>query len=349
MSNKNSRVVVLRSPDIIDSEAADWLSRLDSGELSQDDRRALREWLAQDPQHKLALKDMAAMWHDMDFLLNPVSGSRNEQGENKIGLLASMVALWGIKRPVMVMMSLMCVLGFVLWSSPDHKVTENAFYATAIGKQQLELLSDGSRAHLNTNSVIEVEFTKRLRVVRLMQGEAMFDVVHDPSRPFVVYAGNRVVQAIGTAFVVRLESENIYVAVTDGQVQLSKREESLAQNSTTAVGEQEVVLVSKGEGVKVHDGVSGSAPKPVDTNEFNRRLSWTRGQLVFENERLEQVIKEISRYVPRKIVIEDPELRDIRISGRFALGDTEALLEAMEVSFDIETRHRENEVIYISR
>ena len=145
----------------------------------------------------------------------------------------------------------------MLWSNL-YVPTEYTVRTTEIGGQHLQTFSDGSTAHLNTNSVIEAEFTREARIVRLMQGEALFDVAHDPSRPFIVYVGNRAVQAIGTTFVVRIESENIHVAVTDGQVQLSKREK--ATDEVLQPEPQEVVLVSKGEGVKVNN--KAPLPKP---------------------------------------------------------------------------------------
>ena len=80
---------------------------------------------------------------------------------------------------------------------------------------------------------------------------------------------------------------------------------------------------------------------------MERRFSWLNGQLVFRNEKLQQVIKEISRYVPAQIVIDDPELKEMRISGRFTIGDTDALLEAIEVSFNVHASHT-GHVIHLS-
>lgn len=339
MTTKDSQVVPLRSADIIDSEAADWLTLLDRGDLSKNDRQALKQWLAQDPEHAVALNTMATMWREMDFVLN-------DQHEEALVSSPFWERFTFGRMAAVATMCLVCTLGVMLWSNL-YVPTEYTVRTTEIGGQHLQTFSDGSTAHLNTNSVIEAEFTREARIVRLMQGEALFDVAHDPSRPFIVYVGNRAVQAIGTTFVVRIESENIHVAVTDGQVQLSKREK--ATDEVLQPEPQEVVLVSKGEGVKVNNKAPLPKPQPIADEELSRQLSWSRGQLVFDNERLEKVIKEVSRYVPNKIIIEDPELRDVRISGRFALGDTDALLEAIEVSLSIQTKHVKNQEIRLSR
>jgi transmembrane sensor len=267
---RDSQIVMLRSADIIDGEAADWLTKLDCGELTKKDRIALKKWLAQDPCHGVALNNMAAMWRDMDFLLNDVSLEEPEP-------LRIMERLSLARGAAAFAVCLMCTLGLILWSGFTIP-TEQAVYTTAIGKQHLQELNDGSSALLNTNSVIETDFTRDSRIVRLMQGEALFDVAHDPSRPFIVYVGDRAVKAIGTTFVVRIESENIHVSVTDGQVQLSKRE--VVTHDWSPPKSQEVILVSKGEWVETNSTTAIPEAQTIENEEFNRRLSWSQGRLI---------------------------------------------------------------------
>ena len=154
---------------------------------------------------------------------------------------------------------------------------------------------------------------------------------------------------IGTKFVVRLTSENIVVTVTDGQVQLTKRQRtgSSASFSNMNKKEQEIIFLSEGEEIELGNQVEAPKIKELSDDEMERRFSWLSGQLVFRNEKLQQVIEEISRYVPAQIIIDDPELKDVRISGRFTIGDTDALLEAIEVSFNVHARHTDD-VIHLS-
>lgn len=344
--NKKSQVISLRSADIIENEASNWLAKLDSGNLSAEDRQALKHWLAQDPEHAHALKSLAAIWSDMDFLLNDLPETNTTSAPNIWSLFLSVKQV-----PIAVAAVFLCTIGLFLWMSNASVKTETSFYVTSVGMQLEQQFSDGSVAHLNTDSMIETEFSDSTRIVRLLRGEAMFDVAHDPDRPFIVYAGNREVKAVGTKFIVRLTSENIVVTVTDGQVQLTKRTESKSNSVSEQRGEQEqeAILVSEGEEVEVNDSIAVPQLKAIKTDELKRRLSWMTGQLVFKNERLEHVITEISRYVPNRIVIDDPGLRDVRISGRFEIGDTEALLEAIEVSFNVRANHIDDQVIHLSR
>jgi transmembrane sensor len=345
--NKQSQVVSLRTTEIIENEAADWLAKLDSGKMSSADRRALKVWLTRDPDHVHALKSLASIWSDMDFLLNefPVA---DKTGTPVLLSLLLRTKLRRTKQWSLALVTIfLCAIGLFVWMADQPVTTETAFYVTSVGKRQVEKFSDGSSVHLNTNSMIESDYSKSARIVRLLRGEAMFDVAHDSARPFIVFAGDSEIKAIGTKFVVRMTSENIVVTVTDGQVQLSKR--TKRSDTTVSTQEQEVTVVSEGEEAEVHDKIPTPQLKEIQDDELKRRLSWLDGQLIFNNERLEQVIKEISRYVPDRIIIDDAELRDVRISGRFVIGDTDALLEAIEVSFKVKADHVDDQIIHLSR
>jgi len=335
----DKQVVVLRNAEVIDREAAAWLTRLDRGDLSDAEQKSLKAWLAQDPSHLEALNDMACMWRDMDFLLNELP---NEQSEP-----ARISELFTIKPRVMaVAASLFFAVCMTLWANNFFSV-ERMVFTTDIGRQLTQDFSDGSSAQLNTNTVIEIEFTRNTRIVRLMRGEALFDVAHDPSRPFVVYAGDQAVKAIGTAFVVKIESEQIQVTVTEGQVQLSKRQDATHTNDLKT--SEESILISRGEWVNLDGKTSDPKPAVLEESEIDKKLSWSSGKLVFDNERLEDVIKEIARYVPNRIIIEDENLRNVRVSGRFSLGNTEALLEAIEVSLDLNATQIQDKKIRLHR
>jgi len=340
--NKESQIVSLRTAETIENEATDWLTRLDGGYLSASDRRALKEWLARDPEHARVLKSVASLWCEMDFLLNEFPELNKTESPGLLSLLLRTEYL-----PTALATALLCVVALFVWIENQPVPTEIAFLATGVGEQRVESFRDGSSAHLNTDSMVEVEYTESMRIVRLLRGEAMFDVTHDPARPFIVYAGDNEVKAVGTRFAVRITSENILVTVSDGKVQLSKRKK--VNRSAEVEKEQEAILVSEGEELEISDKAPKAELKKIHSDELQRRLAWTEGQLVFKSERLAQVIEEVSRYVPDRIIIDDPELSELRISGRFLIGDTEALLEAIEVSLNVQANHVDEKVIRLSR
>lgn len=335
---ERSRVIPLRTQETIEKEAADWLAKLDRGGLSQAERAELRTWLSQDQQHQSALKSYCSFWEEMNFFFNefPSSSTAGDARPDAVGLGLPRMSLTAKILPLVFASVFVLSIGLGLWFGTRLGPTQDSVYVTEVGVQKTEQLADGSKAHLNTNSVIQVEYSDSARIVRLLRGEAKFDVAHNPERPFIVFAGNQQVMAVGTEFVVRLVADNILVTVTDGKVRLSRSSEI----SDVPTGAQEAVLISEGEVVDFNmtDKSPPPEPKKASLQEMNRRLSWLERVLVFDNERLEDVVAEISRYVPDQIVIEDEELRSVRISGRFRIGDGKALLEAMKASFDVEEK-----------
>ena len=340
MSN-DKRVVSLRTPEHIENEASDWLVRLDGGNVSAADRKELKAWLAQDPAHAVALKSYATLWSDMDSLLNDLPDTADSPTPSAWhSMFAAQPAMRAMAAGVTI-----CAIGIVAWMNVQSTGPETAFYATNVGVQQVVELDDGSLAHINTNSIIETEFSDSQRKVRLLRGEVKFDVVHDMDRPFTVYAGDRVVEAVGTAFVVQMTSQdNIVVTVTDGRVKLTNRNGGTASAGSAS----EPVFVSKGEVAVVDDRRAMPDPVAVQVDELDRRLSWLDGQLVFREQTLDQVVDEVSRYTPVKIVIDDAELRDLRFGGRFNIGDTDAVLDAIEIKLLVRVRRADDQTIHLS-
>jgi transmembrane sensor len=342
--NNRSKVVPLRTINTIDHEASIWLVRLDDGNLSDESRKELKRWLSADPRHSIALKAMTCIWDDMDEVL--VTNDNENLPEN--------VTLWPILKPIFEPFLIAASISFIailIWFAMPVDVQKNS-YVTLVGQQLDATFDDGSVIHLNTNSRIETEFTHEKRIVKLIKGEALFDVAHDPNRPFIVYAGDRLVQAIGTKFVVHLESENIQVTVTDGKVKMSKvplnktLTDIKAINNTTI--QKDDVYIVKGEKVIVE---RDHPPKLTSIKQENmqRELSWLDGKLIFVNEELFDVIEEINRYIDIKIVLKDPSLHKIPISGRFDLADSEALIEAIALSFNMKPQRIDTNQVLLTK
>ena len=92
---------------------------------------------------------------------------------------------------------------------------------TSVGEQKVLSLADGSVIHLNTDSLVLVDFSDSRRDIHLLRGEAHFEVAHDEKRPFIVKVDNNTVTAVGTAFNVQITSANhLELLVTDGKILL---------------------------------------------------------------------------------------------------------------------------------
>ena len=342
--NSSNKVVPLHTSNSIDDEASLWLVRLDNGSLSRQAKKDFKAWLAVDKRHLVALKAMADVWNDMDEVLSMITDEGSSEN----------ISLWPILTPVFKPLMLAASVSFLavlLWLTVPEGVQKNS-YATVIGQQLDTTFADGSIIHLNTNTVIETEFSKDKRIIKLIQGEALFDVAHDPNRPFIVYAGDRLVQAIGTKFVVHIKSENIQVTVTDGKVKMSKVATdtplSDIKELNNTIAQADDVFIVKGEKVIANNNQTPILTH-IKTENLQRELSWLDGKLIFDNETLFDVIEEINRYLDITIVLKDPSLHALRMSGRFDLGDSEALIEAIELSFNIESQRIDSNKILLTK
>jgi len=231
-------------------------------------------------------------------------------------------------------------------------------YSTPIGGIASVPLSDGSHITLNTASEVRVELTPKERHIRLEEGEAFFDVAHDANRPFIVQVGKKRVIAVGTKFSVRREGNDVRVVVTEGKVRVEtgsaargegsselgrtpNQSEENAQGTayTRAVGPGEAFL-TPGSIASVGDDGIVIEQRPVA--EVQDDLSWRQGYLTFHDTSLADAVAEFNRYNTHQIVIEDPAVAAIRISGSFRALNYEAFVRVLDDGFAIHSRSSED-------
>ena len=328
--NSDDRVVALKSAEQIEDEAASWLMVLCREEPAREEVAAFQRWLSQNPRHQEAFKRLSAVWDDfgaltvLDDYAASVEAAVPQQGNGfgrrtMLGMAAS-VALAMIGGGAI----------YVNWSS--GKVQNEAFQ-TAIGEQETMQLSDGSNVYLNTNTEMVVEYSRRQRSVRLLRGEAHFDVEKDHRRPFEVEAGEQRVTAIGTAFTVRLDGRTkVEVVVEEGRVALSPNlpGNKPSDGEAVAITRQEITV----GGHAVSDGTDATITQMTPAD-IARKLSWRQGVLAYAGEPLRDVVADISRYTDIAIEISDPDLAARPIGGYFKVGDVEEMFESLELNFGV--------------
>ena len=330
----------------VNREACAWIAKLHDAELSPQDRAALREWMQKSPRHRAELRRMARRWGELNVLTElavPVEtpGLRN---------IAHFSPLQGLGRKAAAgFITGAALLVAVLWqqlSLSDREVPSSSIYATAIGEQRLVTLPDSSTALLNTNSQLTADYTAGFRNVHLIRGEAYFDVTPNSNRPFRVFADNRVVRAVGTAFSVRIKDRIIDVTVTEGSVQINTVRVTVDSRSPTIDEAGTPAVVSAGQSA-IFDEVLESI-ETIGHSEISRKLAWQEGLLRFSGEPLDEVVEEVSRYTPLSIVIVDSELRDLRIGGLFEVGETDRMFEALERSFGVHVEYIDKNLVHLS-
>jgi len=211
-------------------------------------------------------------------------------------------------------------------------------FATGHGEQRDILLDDGSKITLNVESSLDVMFTSAERRVRLGRGEGYFDVAKDPSaRPFVVDAGLTEVRVTGTRFSVRSSASSTDVIVAEGKVEVipDKRGQSPATPA-------KVELVP-GNALRFDRRESYIHVAAIDTE---AATAWRTGTIRFDNATVEDVIAEVNRYSSTPLVIESPDrVRDIRMSGAFRVGDTDAVRFVLKNGYGVESSAREGKIV----
>lgn len=337
--------------DKIELEAASWIAQLDSGTLSSTDKLALAEWMARSPKHAQILRQLANVWGGIDLALDDAILSK------KPTHLMSVIKAWGKGRPASFATAMTATFAIVLISSAflftrfdGHPSPELLVYSVGKGDSALQTLSDGSTVHLNTNTSLEVKYENDKRVVRLLRGEAYFDVEHDPDRPFRVIAGVGRVEAVGTAFSVKIDGEDIDVFVTEGKVRYDRLDQSLNPKVEPGTRKQKPSLapiyVKAGHSMEVDKNVQKIAM--LDTGTIDKELAWRQGEFKFSGDSLEYAVTEMNRYSERKIVITDPELFAKRITGTFKVEDIQLILEAVELTMGINVEYVKDDLIHLS-
>ena len=363
MSNHNdtqstdSNGAVLDFPDnkTVQTQASEWLAKLDAEQPSKNDLAAFKQWVNADNAHRIAFEEMVEFWDEMNILTQAVlprelaatdmlnAELMPEQASQRRPWYASMQTVMG--AAVLAIATVVTTLTLQLPST--------TIYTTGVGEQKTIQLADNSTVQLNTNSHLEVHYSDSTRRLTLSQGEAHFDVAHNPSRPFEVYAGQGLVRAIGTAFTVHIRKIDVEVIVTEGTVELDsavqpniETQVTVDQNPTAITAVKPTVKASAGSMLTYDKDLLNDVEIMV-ASQLEKQLSWREGLLVFKAEPLQKVVDEVSRYTQLKIIIPERSTREMKVGGLFKVGDTESLFEALREGFDIHVKEVSNNVVYL--
>lgn len=344
-----SNVVTISRDDERLEAANRWIVMVDEG-LSDDDRQALEAWLAEDPKNLSELLEAARVWDGTENLsrladLFPQAAARRRY---RPGLIPTAVAAGLIAATVSALFWLTDIFPREAESQPPHMAQNARAYETEVGEQSTALLSDGTVMVLNTNTRVAVTYTANARVLRLERGEIHIEVAEDPARPLSVMAGDRIVQARGTAFSVEITHDHkVEVVVTEGKVVVGIREADQAQGVAPPV-----ITQSSSNTVKAGEELLLGAPEeaitPVSAEDIEVKLSWREGSLIFRGEPLEEALTEVERYTTVEFVFLDEALKHRSVSGRYRAGDVEALLTVLRINFNITYEYSDDGRVLLS-
>ena len=324
----------------VHESAARHVLREQSSQSGIEDQRRLAEWLEGSPERLRAYEAVRKVCSDISHnaahpeimaMRSAALTFRERQTALRnlliaAGVAAAAVGLWfatlallpNLVKPPAEVVKAQTAGGNETTISPSI-----AIYRTQTGERSSVALPDGSAIVLDTASAVEVAYTNVERGVRLLHGQALFEVAKHQPLPFRVHAGSRIITAVGTRFDVRLfgspDTPTVRVALLEGAVNVTNANRASLETASMVAGE---VLQAP-----------PAAPMRVRPGNTEALASWESGVLVFNDRPLGEAVEEMNRYTTRPIVLADESSRDLRVSGVFHTSDPEHFAATIAETF----------------
>jgi transmembrane sensor len=326
-----------KPPEAAEAAAIWWATRrqLEPARFAND--AAFAAWLANDAN--------AQAWADFESRDRLVGSFATMPEIREMRLAALEVARnrarpsrgrWGIAAAIAA-----SLLGGLIWTgmpatTPNDPATiasaDVQRFATGVGQRRELILGDGSKVTLNTASLMEVRYSPERRDIRLLEGQAMFHVAKNPARPFVVSASDNRVTAFGTAFDVRIrQNGQVQILLVEGRVRVEPMNRQGLERLIPALGRTDLV-----PGQQLVADRSGAVE--LASVDVERETAWNRGVLIFRNDSVGDAVKEVNRYSAVKLVVDDPGLASLKISGVFPTASREDFIAALEALYPLAAR-----------
>ncbi|MEO6992839.1 MAG: FecR family protein [Lacunisphaera sp.] len=328
----------------IEQQAADWLVLHDHG-LSPAQREAFEQWMHASEQHAAVYAELEETWtligraHDASAAFTPSPSASTpitlERSKHRGTPL-----LW---------LAAAASVALCIYLAQPATPSVNNFTLTAsteVGGIRSLPLPDGSTLLLNTDSAVAVRFSPSERRVKLVRGEANFQVAKNPARPFIVSAGAIDVRAVGTAFDVRQRPGAVEVLVTEGKVRVddSVAGKSRLPASSANDGKESVLVAGERAYISLDSHQASAQVVAIAPAEISQVLAWQSHRLEFVATPLADMVVEFNRYNRRKLVIADPRLAARRFGGTFPAGDYEEFVRLLESDFGVVAERDQNEI-----
>lgn len=314
-----------------DEAAAAWLEILEKGGAPE--RKAFAAWLKESPSHVRAFLLMTALDIELDGVDSPKTHRIDPESAQVIDLRPAAPAtarpLPGFSRSRALLLA--ACLAFITFAGLLVNSITAHQYQTSVGEQRVVTLPDGSVVYLNTDSRIALDFSKEFREIRLVEGEALFKVAREPSRPFRVMTEDATIEAIGTQFNVRQDSAGTKVAVVEGKVRVADQQKPLVAGEEAAI-ERNAHSVNR------------------TAANLERTLSWRQRRLMFRTDTLADIAAEFNRYNrSTKIRVIGDVAGASRFSGVFDADDPESLAQVLQGNDRLIVDRANGEILIRSR
>ncbi len=303
--------------------AALWLARLQHDPSAEDDA-AFARWLAQSDANRLAWDRARDLW---DVFEDPqtddlLSHLRRDALSLRARPSAS-PAPWYLAAAsiaaVVVGGVLFSILGGQPTAPPPTQVAgvgardltrfgQND-YETGAGQRLNVKLEDGTRLVLSPGSAVDIGYADGQRLVRMTRGEVLFDVRHDPAHPFRVAAGERVVSDLGTRFNIQVQDGETRVRLDEGSLGVT-----VGDDPRVVTGAPRILV--PGQELIARRGHADEVVRAEATPEEAEHKV-----IQFDNVSLAQAVAQMNRHADKQLVVLDPKVAALRVSGAFRTDD----------------------------
>lgn len=306
-------------------QAAEWYAVLRSEDVQKTDYAEWQIWLDADPSHQAAWGEVEAIDASFKGFVDSHTSQAAKSAllENATNSRRQMLKLLGFAGTAFI--SGWIVKRYSPWRDwLTNVAATHQQYQVSIGQTRLFTLAEGTKLWLNTNSQADVSYSLALRRITLRKGELLVATAKESAtfdRPLVVDTPHGRITAIGTRFTVKLDEYISHVAVYEGAV------------SITAAGSGQTQLLKAGEQFEF-DAQNLQSIQPAE----KAREAWTRGILLVDNRRLDDFIRELSRYRTGQMTV-SPQVSHLRIMGAFPLNNTDLILASITETLPVAIKH----------
>nr|WP_225779217.1 FecR domain-containing protein [Pseudomonas sp. Marseille-Q3773] len=294
--------------------ALQWLSRINE-QPAHAEGAAFKRWLLSHPAHRAAFAQAQALWQASGTAAARLADEEQQGLQRYLDAMARPVARspWRQRLAALALAAcLVLAVGIAGGWQPGLWLQDlQADYSSA-GQVRQVMLADQSQVTLDAQSAIAVDFVRGERRVRLLHGAAYFQVTHT-GEPFLVEAAGGEVRVLGTQFEVREQGEGARVTVRSGRVAVSPAPGAARRE---LMANQQVAYAA------------GRLGDPVAVD-GDTRLAWRQGWLNYYQVPLAQVVEDLGRYYPGRILLLDGELGQRKVSGSFPAAEPLLALDSL--------------------
>lgn len=311
------------APASAEEKAFAWRARLDSGDVSTDERLEFERWLAAAPENGEAYRRLQTALEVLDENGAEILAREYErelaaladrpQTRRRWGALAAAAAIVALALPVITIVG---------------RASKPEVFVAGVGEKKVVELADGSRVTLSTDTRMTADMRGDRRAIKLERGEALFVVASDRARPFTVATARAVVVVTGTVFDVRARDDTSSVYVISGAVDVR-----------TASNEDSTLLA--GDSIRI----SAAGASPVERFDPNLVLAWRRDRLKFAETALGVAVGELNRHFATPIALDGAALAEMPLSGDVPTNDQDAAVRAIAMAFDLEVRKEPGRIV----